>query len=251
MTSVELSDPFYARGEHLAIDLGEARVVFTTRRGGVSRGPFTDFNLGLLTDDDPEAVEHNRATLAEDLGVTLGFVRQVHGTEVVPLTVESAWQAISGGVRPADGQYTTERELGAVVFTADCLPVAVAGEGAVAMVHAGWRGLAGGVIAAGVRALRRQGVDGPLAAAIGPGAGPCCYEVGEEVHAAFAEQPNDVHRNGNLDLPAIARHELVRAGVETVYDIGICTICSPELLFSHRRDRGITGRQVGVAWLRS
>jgi hypothetical protein len=143
-----------------------------------------------------------------------------------------------------------QRGLAPTTLTADCLAVAIAGDGGVAMLHAGWRGLREGVIASGVGALRDAGVTGPLSAAIGPGAGPCCYEVGPEVHEAFADQPAAVHEGRNLHLPAIARHELARAGVGTVWDIAVCTICSdPTLLFSHRRDRGVTGRQAGIAWL--
>ena len=137
-----------------------------------------------------------------------------------------------------------------MVMTADCLPIAVAGGGAVAMLHAGWRGLAGGIVAEGVRAVRELGAEGPVEAAIGPGAGGCCYEVGEEVHARFAAYGADVRFGRNLDLKAIAREDLVSAGVAVVHDVDLCTICSEEsLFFSHRRDHGITGRQAGVAWL--
>jgi YfiH family protein len=135
-------------------------------------------------------------------------------------------------------------------MVADCLPIALAGHGAVAMLHGGWRGLAGGIVEEGVRAVRELGAEGPLAAAIGPGAGVCCYEVGEEVHEAFAAHGSSVRRGANLDLKRIARERLARAGVETVHDLGLCTICAePSLLFSHRRDGGITGRQAGIAWL--
>jgi copper oxidase (laccase) domain-containing protein len=128
--------------------------------------------------------------------------------------------------------------------------VAIAANGAAAMVHAGWQGLAGDVIAEGVRAVRDLGGEGPLSAAIGPGAGPCCYEVSEELHARFAPLGPTVRNGGNLDLKRIARLRLESAGVEDVSDCGLCTICSdPELFFSHRRDRGTTGRQAGVAWL--
>jgi polyphenol oxidase len=128
--------------------------------------------------------------------------------------------------------------------------VAVAGGGAVVMLHAGWRGLAEGVIDAGVRTLRALAGEDELTAAVGPGAGGCCYEVGEEVHRRFADYDGGVHRGDNLDLKAIAREQLRRAGVSTIHDVGLCTICSaPELFFSHRRDRGVTGRQAGVAWL--
>jgi hypothetical protein len=150
----------------------------------------------------------------------------------------------------ADGQITHEPGLALTALTADCLPIAVAGDGAVAMLHAGWRGLRDGVIAAGVAAVRERGADGALRAAIGPGAGPCCYEVGDEVLAAFADEPAATRGESKLDLKAIARAQLERAGVIEVHDIALCTICSdPALLFSHRRDRGVTGRQAGIAWL--
>jgi hypothetical protein len=115
------------------------------------------------------------------------------------------------------------------------------------LVHAGWRGLADGVIGNGVAAVRELAGDRELRAAIGPGAGPCCYEVGEDIHARFAGRA----RNGrNLDLKSLGREQLTRAGVEVVHDVGLCTICSdPSLFFSHRRDRGVTGRQGAVAWL--
>jgi copper oxidase (laccase) domain-containing protein len=119
------------------------------------------------------------------------------------------------------------------------------------MLHGGWRGLAGGIVAEGVAAVRelRSGdADATLAAAIGPGAGPCCYEVSEDVHSAFVRFGPSVRRGQNLDLKAAARLALNEAGVEDVYDVGVCTICSSDF-FSHRRDHGVTGRQAGVAWL--
>jgi YfiH family protein len=206
-------------------------------------------NLGIFTDDDQTAVARNRAALSAQLGSpAVSFVHQVHGAEVRRITEPGP------GPRPAvlpevDGQATDVSGVALAALVADCLPIAVAGRGAVAMLHAGWRGLAGGVIEAGVRAVRELGTTGEIHAAIGPGAGACCYEVGGEVHAAFADLA-DAHRGDNLDLKAIARHQLLAAGVDIVHDAGVCTICSdPELLFSHRRDDGITGRQAGVAWL--
>jgi polyphenol oxidase len=240
--------PFYPLGQHFAIDLPGARAVFSTRRGGCSGGPYESLNLGWLTDDDPGAVEHNRAALQAGIGAPrLSFVHQVHGADVRRITADSP---PAPAERPrVDGQATNLPGVAPAALVADCLPIAVAGDGALGMLHAGWRGLAGGVIGAGVLAIRELGAPGRLSAAIGPGAGPCCYEVGDEVHAAFADVP-EAHRGANVDLKAIARHQLDRAGVEVVDDIGICTICSdPGLLFSHRRDRGVTGRQAGVAWL--
>lgn len=244
--------PFRHAGAHFAIDLPGASVVFTTRNGGVSDGPYASLNLGYLIADDPAAVAANRAGLERELAVRLGFVHQVHGARVRRLTgadAEREHAAGPGSLTRADGQVTTAPGLAAAALTADCLAVAIAGDGAVAVVHGGWRGLHDGVIAAGVRALRAAGAGGSLAAAIGPGAGPCCYEVGAEVHEAFADRPAAVHAGDNLDLPAIAGHDLAAAGVDTVHAIGLCTICAnPSLFFSHRRDRGVTGRQAGIAW---
>ncbi len=242
-----LPRPFFELSGHFAIDLPGARAVFTTRRGGYSRGPYRSLNLGVFTDDEPEAVAQNRAALRADVGAPpLRFLHQVHGTEVRRL---QATDPVRDPPLTADGQATATPGVAPAALVADCLPVAVAGDGAVAMLHAGWRGLAGGIISEGVRALRELGAAGDLAAAIGPGAGACCYETGPEVHRAFADVP-EAHHGSHVDLKAVARRRLAEAGVEAVADIGICTICSDaDLLFSHRRDRGMTGRQAGVAWL--
>ncbi len=240
-------EPFYLSGEHLAIDLTGARALFTTRRGGCSGGAYESLNLGRWTEDEPTAVEHNRESLKRSLGVGFAYGRQVHGRRVQHVTAPS-----NDRVAPeqADGQATAVSGVAPMVLTADCLPIAIAGEGAVAMLHAGWRGLAAGVVAEGVGALHALGAGGPLRAAIGPGAGPCCYEVSEDVHAAFADYGPDARREANLDLKGVARIALQRAGVATVHDAALCTICSdPTLFYSHRRDRGITGRQAGIAWL--
>lgn len=246
--------PFRRVGEHFAIELPGGRVVFTTRNGGVSDEPYASLNLGYLTEDDPDAVTANRVKLERELAVRIGFVHQVHGSRVRRLTADDAEReraAGPGSLTRADGQVSTAPGVAAAALTADCLAVAIAGEGGAGMVHAGWRGLHDGVIAAGVTALRAAGVAGPLAAAIGPGAGACCYEVGVEVHEAFADRPAAVHAGDNLDLAAIARHDLAAAGVDSVHAIGLCTMCSdPSLFFSHRRDQGVTGRQAGIAWCR-
>jgi polyphenol oxidase len=253
MTATQLAEPYYRLGEHFAIDLPGARGLFTTRRGGFSRGPYSSLNLGRLTDDDPVAVERNRTAVEAQAGGWLCFVRQVHGSTVCQLDraqAERAHAAEPGQLRPADGQVTATRGLAPAVLTADCLPVVIAGRGAVAVVHAGWRGLAAGILDIGASALEGLGVEGELSAAIGPGAGPCCYAVGDEVHEAFADYPDEVHRGANVDLPEIASEQLRRAGVARIHDLGMCTICSdPDLFFSHRRDHGVTGRQAGLAWL--
>ncbi len=233
-------EPFELRGEHIAIELPGAHALFTTRRGGTSRGPFESLNLGLKTADSRDAVLANRSGLASQLDLRLTFVRQVHGRRVVTAPEE---RRDTPEVPEADGQATAARGIGLAMLAADCLPIAVTSDGAVAMLHAGWRGLAAGVIEEGVRALRALNGGGPLHAAVGPGAGPCCYEVGEEVHARFGTD------GPTLDLKAIARNQLREAGADTIHDVGLCTMCTPELFFSHRRDHGVTGRQAGIAWL--
>jgi purine-nucleoside/S-methyl-5'-thioadenosine phosphorylase / adenosine deaminase len=238
----QLQEPFRAQGEHVAISLPGAQVLFTTRHGGCSRGPYASLNLGRFTDDDPHAVQRNRSSLEQGLGVQFLYGRQVHGARVRRMSAPSKDRR----AEDADGQATTLHGHAPMVLTADCLPIAIAGEGAVAMLHAGWRGLDAGVVAEGVSAVRELGAAGPLAAAIGPGAGPCCYEVSEDVHAVFAAY--GARRGDNLDLKAIARAQLELAGVASVHDAGLCTICS-ELFYSHRRDHGLTGRQAGIAWL--
>jgi len=228
---------FVAAGEHLAIALDGGSALFTTRRGGVSEGPFASLNLGSWTDDDPERVRANRAAVERLGGGRLAQVHQVHGTRVI-----EARPRPEGAPPPdADGQVTSARGIAPMALTADCLPVALVAPEAVAMVHAGWRGLAGGVLAEGADALRALGAS-RIAAAIGPGAGPCCYEVGPEVHAAFGTSGR------TIDLKALARERLEAAGVAEVHDCGLCTICDPERFFSHRRDDGVTGRQAGIAW---
>ena len=244
---MRLPEPFRAQDGHVAIALPGGRALFTTRRGGSSHGPYASLNLGRWTDDDPEAVERNRSALAEMLGVSFAYGRQVHGARV---RCVAAGSPDGDSLVEADGHATATPGVAPMVLTADCLPIAIAGEGAVSMLHAGWRGLAAGVVAQGVGAVRELGARDPLVAAIGPGAGGCCYEVGEEVHAAFGRYEPEVRRGRNLDLKAIARLELERAGVAEVHDAELCTICSDPLLFySHRRDHGITGRQAGIAWL--
>jgi YfiH family protein len=232
---VQLPAPFEPIGDHVGIALPGGRALFTTRNGGTSRGPYASLNLGRWTDDDPHAIEANRQRLATILARPLDDVvqtRQVHGTRVERI------EHRPNEMREADGQVTRNAALALLVLTADCLPIALASERAVAMLHGGWRGLAGGIVEAGVTAIGA----GPIAAAIGPGAGPCCYEVGAEVAGVFGRPA------GRLDLKAIARERLTAAGVAKVHDTGLCTICNPQLFFSHRRDDGITGRQAGVVW---
>jgi len=219
--------------EHFELTLPGARVTFSTRRGGSSEGPFESLNIGLMTDDEPGRVMENRRRLTEHTGADrLALGRQVHGTDIHTWTAPPA----RGEPPEADGHLTGEAGMGLLVGVADCLPVALAAQDRVAMLHCGWRGLAGGIIA---RALAR--FEEPPAAAIGPGIGRCCYEVGEEVLEVFGRAGER-----RLDLRAIARSQLEEEGVTELLEVDLCTSCHPELFFSHRRDEGVTGRQAGV-----
>jgi len=222
----------------IRVSLPGAEVAFSTREGGVSEGPYESLNLGILTDDDRERVERNRELLADAAGTgprTLAMGWQVHGTDV------KEWDAPPNGeLDKVDGHVTERDDLALLVIVADCLPVALAGGDRVAMVHCGWRGLAGGVLA---NAIAR--FDETPAAAVGPGIGACCYEVGDEVRSQFDPRFADGRM---LDLRAIADDLLREAGVERVEHVDLCTSCREDLFFSHRRDSGVTGRQGGLVW---
>jgi len=230
------------------VGLPGAEVLFSTREGGLSTGAFESLNLGLLTGDGRPTVIQNRRRLAElaeavPENVVMGW--QVHGTEIKEWEgpdPDHAFLDPQGGHLKVDGHITRERGLAPLVLVADCLPVAIAGEGAVAMLHCGWRGLAGGLIAEAARRMK------PTGAAVGPGIGACCYEVGDEVLDAFSDYEG-VADGRMLDLRAVADAQLHAAGIERVEHVDLCTSCNPELFFSHRRDNGVTGRQGGIAWL--
>jgi len=232
----------------LEAELPAARAVFTTRLGGVSTGPFESLNLGLQVGDDAAAVRENRARLAaaferDAAGFLIG--RQVHGAKLRESAEAPApnpyLDPLAGAPPDSDAQRTRSPALTAVVQVADCLPIAIAAPGGVGMLHCGWRGLADGIVARGAEALEAR------AAAIGPGIGPCCYEVGEEVLARFTGLGPGISSDGRLNLVEVARRQLERAGVPEVETADLCTSCDPELFFSHRRDR-ITGRQAGLVW---
>jgi YfiH family protein len=224
----------------IQVELPGGRVAFSTRNGGVSEGPYESLNLGVLTGDSHERVIENRELLLSDIGVgEVAMGRQVHGTAI------KEWDGPRRERKPAevDGHATGVTGLGLLVLVADCLPVALIAPGRAAMLHCGWRGLAGGIIEAALESF-----DEPPAAAIGPGIGRCCYEVGDEVLAEFADL-DGVADGRMLDLRAVARLKLEAAGVGRIDDVDLCTSCRADLFFSHRRDDGVTGRQSGVAWL--
>ncbi len=236
---------------------------------GAGRALFTDRSHGNLSSVGGERAEDGvraREQLCEIAGaqhLVRGY--QVHGTVVGRVFEDgsrpglpSAFESQDGARQPtfeADGHAVAASALAAMVLTADCIPVVLGAEGAVAALHAGWRGLAAGVLEEGVRALREVGGRGEMVAFVGPCAGVCCYEVGEEVHAAFDGVPIGDRRdrrsasNGrSIDLRAIAHERLLAAGVAQVRDVAACTICD-ERYFSHRREGARAGRQGAVAWL--
>lgn len=230
----------------LEAKLPGARALFSTRPGGVSEPPFDTLNLGLLTGDERASVRENRLLLADAIGVDPHRVligRQVHGAEIATHDAPQEADAFARPgprLREVDGHVTAVPGLVPLVFVADCLPVALAGPDGVAMVHGGWRGLAAGIVGRAAVAV------GATDAAIGPGIGPCCYEVGEEVLGAFAGLGPGIAEGRMLDLAEVARRLLARSGVNAVESSGLCVSCERELFFSHRRDDGRTGRQAGL-----
>jgi polyphenol oxidase len=228
---------------------GPYTVVFSTRSGGVSEGPYESLNLGVMTADDPERVAENRRLLAEDAGIDAEracMAWQQHGTTVRRAEPEGILEL--GDRAQCDGWWSDEPGQGMLLLTADCLPVAIARQNgdrpALAVLHVGWRGLLEGIVRNGVGALD----GGRLAAAIGPGIGPCCYEVRPDVAEPYEREfGSEVLPDGRLDLWRATEVALNRAGVEEVERTDLCTFCHPELFFSHRRDRGITGRQGVIA----
>ena len=226
---------------------GPYEVIFSTREGGVSEGPWASLNLGRKTGDEPERVEENRRRLCAEAGAdpdALALNYQHHSADVL---------RARPGARDdrADGLWTDEPGLPVLALSADCLPIVLARANgdrpALAVLHAGWRGLLAGIAESGVNALG----GGPVAAIVGPGIGPCCYEVGDEVSAEFGRAFGDgLTQEGRLDLWTAAEMALKRAGCGEVERLDLCTACVPERFFSHRRDRGITGRQGVIGLIR-
>ena len=232
-------------------ELSESYIVaFSTRVGGVSEGPYESLNLGILTADDPSRAVENRRRLAGRVGIDPERVRmawQQHGAVVTKASPEGI---LRPGTRhqACDGWWSDEPGQGMLLLTADCLPVAIARANgaapALAVLHVGWRGLLQGIVENGVTALG----EGRLAAAIGPGIGPCCYQVGPEVADPFvARFGAGIVSGRKLDLWQAVEDALHAAGVAEVERTDLCTYCHPQLFFSHRRDRGVTGRQGVIA----
>jgi YfiH family protein len=208
-------------------------LAFTNRHGGVSTPPFDSLNLAARVGDDPEAVQENRVRTARAVGFDndcLALSRQVHGSELTEVEPGDA-----GVVGEADGLVLRHSGPVAAILTADCAPVVVWGEHGAAVLHGGWRGLAAGVIDAGVAAVQASH------AWIGPCIGACCYEVGSEVIDAFQARGLPVAGANHVDPAAAAEAALTEAGVKKVGVASVCTACDPAY-YSYRRD-GLTGRQ--------
>jgi YfiH family protein len=229
---------------------GPYEVAFSTRLGGVSEAPYDALNLGIMTGDESARVLENRRRLCTEV-------------EVDPARGQMAWQQHGSVVRraepeglvtladrpPCDGLWSEEPGVAMMLVAADCLPLALGrvngARPGLAVLHVGWKGLLGGIVAEGAAALGSR-----FAAVIGPGIGPCCYEVRDDVaepyRAAFG---SEIVRGGRLDMWSAAERALQDAGCSTVERTDLCTSCHPDLFFSHRRDGPRTGRQGVIAAL--
>lgn len=229
------------------------RAVFTLRAGGVSQPPFDTFNIAAHVGDQPRAVAENRALLRASLGLPSEpvWLEQVHGQKVADLDALPS----PGSPAPADAAVTRSRDRICAIQVADCMPVlfAAADGSAVGAAHAGWRGLAGGMLEATVRAMRTP--PGELLAWLGPAIGQANFEVGDEVRAAFLDgDPGaaaafvaNPRGRWQCDLYALARRRLAALGVCSVHGGGWCTYADSGRFFSYRRD-GRCGRMAALIW---
>jgi len=225
------------------------RALSTTRGGGCGVGPYESLNLGDHVGDDPAAVAANRDLLGRYMPVAPQWLNQVHGVRCIDADA-------CDDVIEADASFSRNGRRACVVLTADCLPLLFCDEegGVVAAAHAGWRGLAAGVIEATVAAMQVPGRR--LLVWLGPAIGPRAFEVGDEVRAIFASTNTGAagafvaHGDGKwlCDLHALARQRLMRLGIERIYADASCTFSDPARFFSYRRD-GITGRMATAIWL--
>lgn len=243
---------------------GWVRALSTTRAGGISAGPWGlvggragGLNLGMACGDDPAAVICNRARLRRLLPSAPAWMRQVHGCNVLHLE-----RAPAEGASPpiADAAVTASADCVLAIQTADCLPVLFADSRrrVVGAAHAGWRGLAGGVLEATIDAMCVIGASpASLQAWIGPGIGPDAFEVGADVRSAFlaCDEGAAVHFVARpaagkwlADLPGLARRRLLAAGIVTIRSSGLCTVGDPARFYSYRRD-GQCGRMASLVWI--
>ena len=227
------------------------KAITTTRIGGISRAPFDSFNLGDRVGDSPDNVRRNRVFLRETLNLPSDpvWLKQAHGVNVVDAS------KVETGIE-ADGGYTDQPGVVCAVLTADCLPVFLCGRDGtkVGLLHAGWRGLAAGIIAAGIRRMQTPAAE--ILAWLGPAIGPASYEIGDEVRQGFIKKDPDLagifapSQSGRwlADLYALARRELHAQGVRMIFGGDRCTFRESELFFSYRRD-GTCGRMASLIWL--
>ena len=227
------------------------RAVNTLRRGGCSEGVFASFNLATHVGDDAQRVMENRARLQRDASLPSGpiWLNQVHGTNVV----DAATAAVGS---EADGAYTSESNRVCAVLTADCLPIFICNRRGteVGLLHGGWRGLAAGIVEAGLDRFRSETDE--LMVWLGPAIGGHAYEVGDEVRRAFVESDPtaaDAFEGGRpgkwtMDIYRVARSRLTARGVTAIYGGEYCTATQADLFFSYRRD-GATGRMASLLWL--
>ncbi len=242
-----MDDREYLQAPKLAPGVG---AVATTRAGGLSDAPYASLNLGLAAGDETDTVHRNRALVQNDLGLQdIRWLRQKHTNQV-------AFHRRVDEV--ADAHWTTDAHVGLAILTADCLPVVMASSdgAAIAAAHAGWRGLAAGILEATIAQMPCDPAQ--LTAWIGPAIGPCCYEIDAPVRDAFCRgrlapfADDSIFRETRpdhwlFDLPQLAKRALIAAGVSQVYVSGQCTVCVPEQYYSYRRD-GVTGRQATIIW---
>lgn len=248
--------PFTKRAPITGTPWKGVRYGCTTREGGVSQGPWTSFNLATHVGDEPEAVAENRRLLATALPSAPVWLNQVHGTRVVEVSAASH----HGPVPEADAAVTTTPEVVLAIMTADCIPVVLADvDGrALGVAHAGWRGLAAGVLEQTLDALRRLCPESHAWRAwVGPCIGQANFEVGGEVRQAFAATdaragdfflPGRASGKWHADLSGLARHRLACAGVEIIQVAELCTYECDKLFHSYRRNR-VCGRMATLAWL--
>lgn len=225
------------------------KALVTTRAGGVSRAPYDTLNLGIAVGDDPEYVSENRARFRALLPAEPRWLRQVHGIRVVDAATITT-------IVEADGSHTTAPGVVCVVQMADCMPVLFADRAGtrVAAAHAGWRGLAGGVLDEAVRALDTDPAE--LIAWMGPAIGPTAFEVGDDVRDAFLASSPEYHAafvphapgKWLADLFLLGKQRLLALGIGAIHGGGLCTVTDSRRFFSHRRDR-ISGRMAAAIWL--
>lgn len=235
------------------------KALFTTRKGGVSSVPYASLNLGDHVGDDPSRVEQNRTLLRRFLPEDPSWLKQTHGTTVIDA---GAWRLKTAeGAPEGDAVFTRQSANVCAILVADCLPILFCDRNGtiVGLMHAGWRGLAAGIVQRTLSAIDHR--DSPLMAWLGPAIGPGRFEVGEEVRntfiqrdsksaRAFARPPEAGDNAGKwlANIFLLAQQQLMDAGITEIHGGGVCTYNDPDRFFSYRRD-GVTGRMAGLIWL--